>query len=229
MLVHLATLAAIPDPGPGTLALVAPARRAKALALKRPRDRQRSLLAGLMLREVLGVSRDEDLEYGPQGRPSLAGGGPSFSLSHSGPYVALSVGRPVHGIDLQETRTRPVPDSLARWALAPEELAEFGQNPDPCLFTRIWTMKEAFVKATGLGLSQGLDSFSVLPWGPGPRVVAGTEVHFFLLDLPGAAVSLASLAPCHPPLAVDLAPRLSRLAMGPPGLEAAGSQIGDAT
>jgi 4'-phosphopantetheinyl transferase len=209
--VFLATLDGLPPLGPELTGLMAPSRREKALAFAKAPDRGRSILAGLLLREVLGVTEDQDLWLEPAGKPRLAGSPLNFSLSHSGPYVALSVGFPPHGLDAQERRTRPIPAGLARWALSPAEIAALSENPDPDTFVRAWTMKEAYAKATGRGLSAGLNAFSVLPLESGPRPVEGREVFFHLMALPGAAMSLASLTPSLPPLVMNLNARISRL------------------
>ncbi|MDR0620979.1 MAG: 4'-phosphopantetheinyl transferase superfamily protein [Deltaproteobacteria bacterium] len=221
MRIFLASLDALPEltdlTWPRLAAPLAPHRAQKALAMAREGDRRRALLAGLALRMVLGVAADGDLAFGPDGKPFLAKGGPEFSLSHSGGHVALSVGGPAHGLDVQELRDKAVPESLARWALCPEELALLAQNPDPALFTRLWAMKEAYVKATGRGLSGGFGHFSALPPAPGPRTVEGRSVWFYLADLPGATLALACLGPSFPPSILSLDGRLRRWAESLPG------------
>jgi 4'-phosphopantetheinyl transferase len=216
--VFLTTLSALPSLSPALANLLAPKRREKALAFVQDQDRERSILAGLLLRLVLGVKNDDDLIVDPGGRPRLAKNGPDFSLSHSGPYVALSVGAPIHGLDIQETRSKPIRESLAHWALSPAEIDLLGPSPEPNLFIRLWTMKEAYVKALGLGLASGLNSFSVLPLESGPRLIAGQQVYFHLANLPQATLCLASLAASFPPLIIDISQRLAKLIKTPESL-----------
>jgi 4'-phosphopantetheinyl transferase len=102
------------------------------------------------------------------GKPILAEPPPGprlhFNLSHSHGVVACAValGRPV-GIDV-EGRERALDClDLADRYFAPQEaahlrrLAEDDRRAD---FFAIWTLKEAFVKAIGQGLSFPLDSFA---------------------------------------------------------------------
>ncbi|CAH2603602.1 4'-phosphopantetheinyl transferase [Rhodovastum atsumiense] len=102
------------------------------------------------------------------GKPSAwIGGRPvavSFNLSHTTGLVGIALA-PVAGLALGfdlEPRARRAPLEVARrfftateaeWLEALPE-AEQGEG-----FFRLWTLKEAFVKATGKGLTQDLSSF----------------------------------------------------------------------
>ena len=161
-----------------------------------------------MLAHYLGIEPARiSLRTTPYGRPELA---PprhiSFSLSQAGDLAVLAVarGRDV-GVDIE--RLRPLEDvmDLAHGLFAREEV-NLLDAADPrdraALFLRLWTAKEAVVKAIGVGLSMALDSFSVptqagvglgRPWDPHgtlPLVVAPLE------GLPGhvGAVALAGSA-----------------------------------
>ena len=88
----------------------------------------------------------------------------SFNLSHTRGFVACAVGvGGMIGIDV-EARTRRPPDLdiAERFFSAPEVAILQGAPPELQLeiFLRFWTLKEAFIKATGEGLSRALDSFS---------------------------------------------------------------------
>jgi 4'-phosphopantetheinyl transferase len=97
------------------------------------------------------------------GKPFLSAG-PSFSISHSGNEVLVAVapgGR--IGIDVEEVRTLMHLLSLARTSFTYGELASVAALPDEArvrAFFRIWTRKEAMLKALGCGLS-GLDGIAV--------------------------------------------------------------------
>jgi 4'-phosphopantetheinyl transferase len=85
------------------------------------------------------------LEFPARGKPRWPGG-PEFSISHAGGYVACAAARGARvGIDL-EVRGRVRPEVLRRVASA-AELARFGRHADGA--TRLWTRKEAVVKAEG--------------------------------------------------------------------------------
>jgi phosphopantetheinyl transferase len=85
------------------------------------------------------------------------------------------------------------------------------KNPHPDPFVKLWTMKEAYLKATGRGLGQELNSFSVLPLESGPHLIANRPVYFYLSALPGAHLALVSLNKDLTPLIIDLNPRLTNL------------------
>jgi 4'-phosphopantetheinyl transferase len=115
----------------------------------------------------------------PLGKPILVGGGGrrplQFNLSHSGDRVAVAVAR--HrcvGVDIE--RMRPLPRRIAladRFFSAEEKAALHASDPDrtPQLFYRLWSSKEAMIKATGHGLAIPLDSFAMDPEAVPPRVL----------------------------------------------------------
>jgi 4'-phosphopantetheinyl transferase len=101
----------------------------------------------------------------PGGKPRLSQpGGPWFNLSHAERLVACAVSKTVEmiGIDV-EPLGRKVSLDLARTHFAAAELRWLDLLPasERLLgFLRIWTLKEAFIKATGNGLAQPLQDFA---------------------------------------------------------------------
>ncbi len=100
------------------------------------------------------------------GRPILAGPAARlhFNLSSSGDIALLAVScvAPV-GVDVEKVREIADVLALARDHFAPTEFDDLNRlAPEERLFSFFvtWTRKEAFVKATGLGLSFPLDGFS---------------------------------------------------------------------
>jgi 4'-phosphopantetheinyl transferase len=94
-----------------------------------------------------------------------------FNISHTKGLVAVALaGRPV-GIDVEARQYIAEVDRIARLALAPESVLALKALPsEDCrnaMFYRFWTLGEAFIKATGLGVSQGLDSFAFTATGVG--------------------------------------------------------------
>ena len=121
------------------------------------------MAAHVWLREVLGGyvgMSPEAVSFDPtEGKPRLAPQrgheGVRFNLSHSAGRAACAVSndRDV-GIDLE--RVRPVQDldDLIRRICTDRERARLGASAEDRLagFFQIWTLKEAVVKAAGLGL-----------------------------------------------------------------------------
>jgi 4'-phosphopantetheinyl transferase len=76
--------------------------------------------------------------------------------------VACAVARHEVGVDV-EASNRRVDFSIADRFFAPEEarvVKSMAPDERSRIFFRFWTLKEAFIKATGEGLSRPLDSFS---------------------------------------------------------------------
>ncbi len=99
-----------------------------------------------------------------------------FNVSHSRTTIAIAVApRPV-GLDIEAVR--PIPDMralLCQFA-GPRTLATYDSLPDgiakACHFYRFWTLAEAFVKATGVGLGAGSQRFDFTETGE-PRIMGG--------------------------------------------------------
>jgi 4'-phosphopantetheinyl transferase len=104
----------------------------------------------------------------PRGKPRIdpAHGRPElqFNLSHTRGFVACAIcaGRDI-GIDVEELRPRRADLDVAKRFFGPSEVAALRGTPEDQraeAFFRFWTLKEAFIKATGEGISRALDSFS---------------------------------------------------------------------
>jgi 4'-phosphopantetheinyl transferase len=102
------------------------------------------------------------------GKPSIAAGHGlpdlQFNISHTRGLVAAAVAQrhPV-GVDVQIVDASCDQLDLARrfFAAAEAELVHAASASDrPRVFAQLWTLKEAYIKATGVGLSMPLDSFA---------------------------------------------------------------------
>lgn len=104
------------------------------------------------------------------GRPSLLPLGapdalPDFNVSHSGDVLLLGIatcGR--IGVDVESTMPEGGRDREPLWdTLSTRETRWVSDQRDPfTAFVRLWTRKEAIVKAIGSGLSDQLSSLDVL-------------------------------------------------------------------
>ena len=141
-----------------------------------PIHRRRFVLRRWILRCLLGSRLDavpESLTFriNAFGRPMLAApfdrAGLVFSASHSGDLalIALRIGRPMFAVDVECARVLDDADQLVARLFSPAEREEY-RGLDPAdrqeAFWRGWTVKEAFIKALGFGLSFPLDQFDVV-------------------------------------------------------------------
>lgn len=138
-------------------------RRAKALQYRREDDRLRCIAGGLLLRQVLNVTSDEQLTENKFGKPLLKDGTRNFNLSHSGDYVCLVVSDTTVGVDIERIQ-QPMFD-VTEQVLHRDELEYLSRNTLNAseIFYSIWTLKESFVKALGVGLQLDTKSFAILP------------------------------------------------------------------
>jgi 4'-phosphopantetheinyl transferase len=145
--------------------------RAARFAFDVHRDRfvaRRGILRLILARYLHVMPAGIALQSSEYGKPSLAashGTDLRFNLSHSQDLALYAVtrGREL-GVDVECIRPGPVEDSIAQRFFAPGEVAALDALPEACRtsgFFDIWSRKEAYIKAQGLGLSLALDSFEV--------------------------------------------------------------------
>ena len=149
--------------------------RAAAARFRFPRDRTRATSSRAGLRRLLGgylEAPPESLVFavGAEGKPRLASAGAvSFNLSHSGIYAAAVVSRDREvGIDLERIRADAAGRDIAARFFSSEERAWLEATPGVEAFFRLWTAKEAVLKAMGTGLSTPLNALSVRPGEDAP-------------------------------------------------------------
>ena len=131
-------------------------------------DRTRYGLAHSALRLILsgymGVEpRCIKVERDRLGKPGVAGSDIRWSLAHAGDYALVAVGRhqPL-GVDLEPVRDLPDAAQLTRSCFTPSERAHLERTATVDELLRLWTRKEAVLKATGEGLRHRLDQLDVL-------------------------------------------------------------------
>jgi len=165
-----AALGAIPDAvWPRLLDLLDTTERDRAARFVFERHRRQHIAAHalkrLMLSAVGGAPpRSWTFEAVAGGKPRVGPGpGPHFNISHCDGLVACAISDDLElGVDVEPVG-RKAPLHLARTYFAPEEerwLASLPAAEQPLGFFRLWTLKEAYIKATGLGLAQPLHDFA---------------------------------------------------------------------
>src|SRR5579872_6085667 len=121
-----------------------------------------------LLGRYLGMAPEQiEFQYGRADKPELANASAdlAFNMSHSGDLAVYAFARQCQlGVDVEHVRPLPDLELVAARFFGPEErsdlLALDGQERTHAFF-RCWTRKEAFIKATGDGLSMRLDHFRV--------------------------------------------------------------------
>ena len=144
------------------------------------KDRHQFLLTRALVRDVLSRYLNAEpsalvFTRNAYGKPALAepvGCPVTFSLSHTkGLSVCAVTAVRLVGVDVESLRRANGSPEIANRFFAPAEVAFLGRfngEQKRTQFLRLWTLKEAFVKACGLGLSLPLHSFAIeiLPGQP---------------------------------------------------------------
>ena len=143
-------------------------RQEKIERFKYESDKLRSLAAGLLIRRAVG---DAELIENEHGKP-YAEGNVFFSVSHSASYAAIAVDSEEIGLDIEK-----LPDKdymkIAERFYHPEELGFVKGSADSArAFTRVWTRKEAYLKQSGVGISQELRGFDTTSGEISDRIVS---------------------------------------------------------
>ncbi|WP_281237366.1 4'-phosphopantetheinyl transferase family protein [Bacillus safensis] len=130
-------------------------------------DARRTLLGEVLVRQTIHDMYDLPMdqiviETEGNGKPVVRQL-PSFhfNLSHSGDWVVCAVDDAPVGIDIEEIK--PIDLAIAKRFFSADEYQDLLSQPaerQEAYFFHLWSMKEAFIKLTGKGLSYGLSSFT---------------------------------------------------------------------
>ncbi len=186
--IHLHLQPIPPDARPSAddRAVLDATEHARAARLRRPQDQALYVHAHALLRRVLSQHHPVPapawrFTSGPHGKPALCpqhhphAQGLRFNLSHCAGWVAVAVawGRDV-GVDVETRASLHDVDALAPLVLSPAEARHADNAPTSSLLTRQrffltrWTLKEATLKALGLGLGGiELPALDLAPAPPG--------------------------------------------------------------
>lgn len=150
--------------------LLSPDELERTTRYRRPDDQLRFGCTRALLRILLARYTNQPpdcLEFvaGVNGKPELKE--PSdwhFNVSHSGNWLLIAIGRPCVGVDLEWVN----PDFPFRDVLQASFSPDEQQHIDACqqarlCFYRLWTRKEAVVKATANGMNEAFDRIPSLP------------------------------------------------------------------
>ncbi len=170
--IYTADLTLTPDQQQRMMALLNEEERARAMRFVAPIHQQRFIAAHALLRQLLASYLNTTPEsiaftHSAHRKPSLALHHESdiqFNISHTGQHAAYAfTRRHAIGIDIESFHSDPKLDVAERF-FSPSEVATLkaaSSEEQPGIFYRLWSRKEAIIKANGKGLTQPLSSFSV--------------------------------------------------------------------
>ena len=155
------------------VAMLSPDEQVRAARFHFERDRGRFIAGRGFLRALLGRYLQTEpaqlqFSYSPRGKPSLAApanNGLHFNLAHSDALALLAVTRacPV-GVDVERINPLRDAEGITERFFSPRESAALKALPadqKPAAFFNLWTRKEAWLKATGDGISEFLSKSEV--------------------------------------------------------------------
>jgi 4'-phosphopantetheinyl transferase len=146
--------------------------RARANRFKRPNDRVRWIVAHADLRRILGVVVGSDagaLQFaiGERGKPRLIEtcGTVDFSLAHAHDLALVAVANCEIGVDVEHLARHVQLDRLCEGVLSQTErsvLDDLETADRQRAFLALWCVKEAVLKACGIGIGTDLSGVSAL-------------------------------------------------------------------
>lgn len=156
------------------LRLLAPDERARRDRYRFDRNKREYLLTRALVRTVLSRYADVspaawEFRANEYGRPEIAAPEHAwirFNLSNTEGLVAILVARDVEvGVDVEDVNRHGETVAIADRFFSPIEVAALRAQPEArqtARFFDYWTLKEAYIKARGMGLAIPLDQFSFL-------------------------------------------------------------------
>jgi 4'-phosphopantetheinyl transferase len=147
--------------------------RHRAAAFRFDDHRWRWVTSRLYLRVLLGrylacEPQDIQFRYGEAGKPFISGAPIQFNLSHTQGMLGFAIAKTiVVGIDVEHINPATDYLEIARGFFAPSEVSALAATPalrQGEAFFRMWTRKEAYLKATGRGIAEGLAEDAPTSW-----------------------------------------------------------------
>ena len=144
------------------LSKLQPQRRKQLLSFRFEADKKRCAAAGLLLWNHIYKGHPENftVSYNEKGKPTVQDA-PFFNLSHSGNFVMLAVSDTPVGCDIEQLHKA----ILTHHVFHPNELTKLSSVPEGETrnreFLRLWTAKEALLKAIGTGIDANANTYDL--------------------------------------------------------------------
>lgn len=135
---------------------ISPCYLEKARKNKKQKDKLQEIVSGYLLKQYLGVMKDNQISYNDYGKPMLETGNLFFNLSHSNECVVLGIAECELGVDIE--KIRKCHEATVKKVFREEEKEKLkglrGIDRDK-KFTEIWTQYESVLKCKGIGFHHG--------------------------------------------------------------------------
>ncbi|WP_069792062.1 4'-phosphopantetheinyl transferase family protein [Cyanobacterium sp. IPPAS B-1200] len=120
----------------------------------------------IILSSYLNINPDKIVfNYNKKGKPFLRDyPNLHFNLSHTDHWIVYGISNQLIGVDIENISKQVKFKQLAKRFFCPSEfqlIEQVNQENKAKLFYTLWTAKEAYLKATGEGLSGGLDAIEL--------------------------------------------------------------------
>jgi 4'-phosphopantetheinyl transferase len=143
------------------------------------------LLARYSVGQFLGKPDQQiNLVFGEKGKPHIGNlADVHFNISHSGQYVVCAVAHSEIGIDVE--RIRKVNLRIAKRFFSPSEINDLmacDEETRMQYFITLWTIKESYLKAIGRGLTQHLNSFTIVKNGESYLLTGNEEAETYGIE-----------------------------------------------
>ncbi len=126
-------------------------------------DRLFRLIGRIMVSFNLKCKPDA-IELTSSGKPFVKGSS-NFNISHAGTIVAVTFSDHEIGLDIETELDTDSSNGIVSYFHSDEQTAFNGldEGSRHALFYHIWTRKEAFLKAVGVGIVEGMSTHNCLP------------------------------------------------------------------
>lgn len=116
--------------------------------------------------QIYGKSIELHIECNTYGKPYIKNEKEFFfNISHSGKWIVMAFGSHEVGVDIEQIRWNSSLERVTSMFFTKEEreyiFCDTNQSDIAKRFTKIWTLKECYMKFLGKGFSKGFLSFSV--------------------------------------------------------------------
>jgi 4'-phosphopantetheinyl transferase len=152
---------------PSLFGKIRKAKQEKLEKFKFREDKLRCLFGELLVKyafdKYYGIEYSKEIIFEDKfGKPYLKDKQISFNISHSGNWAAVVCYVNDAGIDVEKMENPPY--EILTDTFTQDEIAQIENCPPrlkACMFYKMWTLKESYIKMLGQGLSIPLHSFSI--------------------------------------------------------------------